>query len=443
MKPLIDDGHVASSHAQHDTQHNPILIDDDDDPSDQDLVLIEDPAIILQTRSTRHESVVIDSASWVKLPQKRIGDFCLRPGQTFRLKDCHDYLQISDILSKRLDRKHIIVRGLRFRPLRHIFAGFEGSLHDVAMVQERFTDSKVDSNGRVLETFILSQISTTRVPLYFTNLPWNMENRHENNDTTGLVCRSVYTSKFLSPARQKAPKQDAIELRNLTEEEVRQAKGINNRPMSDYSLRLARRIAQSDAKEKGRRSKIERRSVYAQNSNACSRNLQAKLRFCDGFAGMGAVTAAAKVAGLEPVVSFDHNEAVLEVYAKNHKGVHCLAKSFFTFVTRYAHLFRIDVLHLSPPCQFFSPAHTVAGKTDEANEAANLGIGACLRAMRPRVLLMEQTSGLKSTKGFRNHLMTVVASIQHEGYSVKYKVQNLAALGNPAPRKRLIIIAAA
>jgi len=32
--------------------------------------------------------------------------------------------------------------------------------------------------------------------------------------------------------------------------------------------------------------------------------------------------------------------------------------------------FQVDVLHLSPPCQVFSPAHTKAGKNDEENKAA-------------------------------------------------------------------------
>lgn len=49
----------------------------------------------------------------------------------------------------------------------------------------------------------------------------------------------------------------------------------------------------------------------------------------------------------------------------------------------------IDVLHLSCPCQYFSPMHPVAARTaqnDDANYAANYAVVPLLQATRPRMV---------------------------------------------------------
>lgn len=54
----------------------------------------------------------------------------------------------------------------------------------------------------------------------------------------------------------------------------------------------------------------------------------------------------------------------------------------------------VDILHISPPCQFWSPMHTHAGKNDDANIAALFVIIPLLEKLRPRMVTLEQTFGL-------------------------------------------------
>lgn len=102
----------------------------------------------------------------------------------------------------------------------------------------------------------------------------------------------------------------------------------------------------------------------------------------------------------------------------------------------------VDVLHLSPPCQYFSPAHTVNGPNDEENIAALFVVSKILAVMRPRVVTLEQTYGLQHGRHepFLNGLVNMFTTL---GYSIGWKVLQLADYGIPQSRKRLVIIASA
>ena len=54
----------------------------------------------------------------------------------------------------------------------------------------------------------------------------------------------------------------------------------------------------------------------------------------------------------------------------------------------------VDVLHLSPPCQTWSMAHTVEGWNDDANSASLFSVKELLEISRPRVATMEQVPGI-------------------------------------------------
>ena len=79
----------------------------------------------------------------------------------------------------------------------------------------------------------------------------------------------------------------------------------------------------------------------------------------------------------------------------------------------------VDILHLSPPCQFFSPAHTVAGKDDEMNTAASFVIWELLRRIKPRIVTLENTFGLENNHP--EYLRRVVNQFTSSSYSVRWK----------------------
>lgn len=82
---------------------------------------------------------------------------------------------------------------------------------------------------------------------------------------------------------------------------------------------------------------------------------------------------------------------------------------------------RVDILHISPPCQFWSPVHTREGKNDEANIAALFVCLELTKKLRPRIVTLKQTFGLTHAKHapFFNSL---IGSFTYLGYSIQWSV---------------------
>lgn len=81
---------------------------------------------------------------------------------------------------------------------------------------------------------------------------------------------------------------------------------------------------------------------------------------------------------------------------------------------------RVDVLHLSPPCQYFSPAHTCPGKNDEVNSASLFACGELVDLAKPRLITLEQTFGLMHAR-FRQYLNSLLRMFAERGFSVRWK----------------------
>lgn len=103
---------------------------------------------------------------------------------------------------------------------------------------------------------------------------------------------------------------------------------------------------------------------------------------------------------------------------------------------------RVDVLHLSPPCQFFSPAHTREGQNDQENIDALYSCMELVRKCTPRIITLEQTFGITHDR-HSQHFWGLIAQFTDLGYSVRWKVVRLCSWGSFQDRKRLIIIASA
>lgn len=172
----------------------------------------------------------------------------------------------------------------------------------------------------------------------------------------------------------------------------------------------------------------------------------AAFTFADVCCGAGRASRGAEMAGFKLRWALDHNAAACETFHLNFPEARLYQKQ----LTDVAHMWRgglkVDILHLSPPCQAFSPAKTTANlENDRKNIAANMEIGSCLGIARPRIVTLEQTSGLMSRGRVggkhHEHWRNVIEQFTSRGYSVAWKIMNLAELGLPQPRKRLIMIA--
>src|SRR5436309_16141446 len=96
---------------------------------------------------------------------------------------------------------------------------------------------------------------------------------------------------------------------------------------------------------------------------------------------------------------------------------------------------------MSPPCQFFSSAHTIEGKDDDKNTATFMIIEQLLKVVRPRVATLEETSGLIDQGKHNEWFCSMIKSFTDMGYNVTWGLLQGLEYGVPSRRKRLWVIA--
>ena len=168
--------------------------------------------------------------------------------------------------------------------------------------------------------------------------------------------------------------------------------------------------------------------------------------FADVCCGAGGASWGAQMAGLDLRLALDHDMAACDTYSINFPRVRLYLEDLDDFVQTGRQDLRVDIMHGSFPCQAYSPVNTTPNRERDAdNIAANMELGRCLDIARPRIATLEQTSGLMSEgyKGGRHGkaLDKFIKQFTSRGYSVAWKIVNLAEFGLPQYRKRLIMIA--
>ncbi|KAF4990618.1 hypothetical protein FGRMN_8356, partial [Fusarium graminum] len=166
-----------------------------------------------------------------------------------------------------------------------------------------------------------------------------------------------------------------------------------------------------------------------------------KYTMFDACCGAGGVSRGALMAGFKVQSAVDMAPEVWLTYEANFPDTDLFRMPLDKFITHRPQT-KVDVLHFSPPCQYFSPAHTHNSPNDDNNIFAMFGGNQLLHVLRPRIATVEQTLGL----AFPSHAVyfhSLIGDFTQHGYSVRWKVVNLATWGAAQERKRLIIIAAA
>lgn len=104
--------------------------------------------------------------------------------------------------------------------------------------------------------------------------------------------------------------------------------------------------------------------------------------------------------------------------------------------------YRVDILHLSPPCQPFSTANTTPNpEKDAENRACLTRIKPLLEIIKPRIATIESVPNLEKYK-HREDFRDLIGSIESLGYNVDWKTIACVEHGVPQKRNRLFIIAA-
>ncbi|KAF7898577.1 hypothetical protein EAF00_005023 [Botryotinia globosa] len=169
----------------------------------------------------------------------------------------------------------------------------------------------------------------------------------------------------------------------------------------------------------------------------------------DAFCGAGGTTRGAVMAGLRVKWGFDFDQHACTTWRLNFPGATCYEMSSECFVSLATpspgssdipNDVKVDILHLSPPCQYFSPAHTVEGKNDEMNTASLFAVAAVIKVAKPRVVTLEQTFGILYPR-FRGYFSSLICMFTSCGFSLRWAIVPLAQWGLPQRRFRLIVIA--
>ncbi|KAI1183280.1 S-adenosyl-L-methionine-dependent methyltransferase [Nemania serpens] len=163
--------------------------------------------------------------------------------------------------------------------------------------------------------------------------------------------------------------------------------------------------------------------------------------FGDMFCGAGGASYGARKAGFQVKVACDHHVGAYNTYAEVFPEAKLYTLDIFHFITEVQSKIRVDVLHLSPPCQFWSPAHTCAGVNDDANIAVLFSCEKLIEKLRPRLFTLEQTFGILHPR-FEFYFNSLLHGFTQNNYSVRWKIVDLVDWGSPATRKRLVMIGA-
>jgi hypothetical protein len=153
--------------------------------------------------------------------------------------------------------------------------------------------------------------------------------------------------------------------------------------------------------------------------------------FGDGFCGAGGTTTGAVQAGLKVSWGFEHWAHPGETWNQNFPNATLYlmdSDHFLLYTSRLGEDVQVDILHLSPPCQYFSPAHTVDGQHDKMNVRSFLGCSEIVRHVKPRVLTFEETAGLLNPKHLP-YLHKLITQMTRLGYSVRWKQCRLSRYG--------------
>ena len=226
------------------------------------------------------------------------------------------------------------------------------------------------------------------------------------------------------------------EVANLVTKQSASAFVLNERRSQAPRLELGSRSSHSIGTGSGTATE----PIMLYDARARSRTDGHRYTFGDSFCGAGGTSRGAIMASLNVKWGFDSDSAACKSFARNFKNstIYNLWADEVLSLSEN-HELKVDIAHISPPCQPYSPAHTTEGKDDERNQASLFAIAQILLRAKPRIVTLEQTDGLPSRHPI--FFASVIHIFNSHNYSVRWKVINLADFGLPQRRSRLIMIA--
>ncbi|KAF3490671.1 modification methylase HphIA [Arthroderma uncinatum] len=338
-------------------------------------------------------------------------------GRTYKLGK---FVELHDGTFLRLNRifhssEGTVILGPKFERLETMDSLMPDRVNELCWVVDL---GDVNSTGQPHSEEVKVPLSMVRRPriIRITNHPYTRTSAVQNRDDGLLFCRIKYTRKWVrisTTSSRGAARIVEEAITYLAPEECQ----------TSFSV-----------------SKPFLRENWRGRPPAGSGRQPRRYTFGDGFCGAGGVSRGAQQAGLKLVWAFDKSLSAMNSYRANFPSSLAETSDVADFLTNDSSDIRVDILHVSPPCQPFSSAKTIAAAHDDANEACLFSIWRLIEKCRPRIVTMEETSGLKERH--KEWLYAIIHTFVELGYSVRWGIVNCKDYGVPQSRRRLVILAA-
>ena len=379
----------------------------------------------------------------------RSGNMILRKGKTVELKS-GDFLRIRLIIQA--DSTEVFLQGLKFQRSYKLGGIVTKHANEVCWVEEIFLDgSAEDEEIPLSEVLRVRQLRMTNKTYEILNLKHTMKWPPMTTlykDEGILFCRVKYEVTYTDHAQKAKDNSFSFVdkcIRSLASEET---DGEYWEDPAD--LRAAFRGGPTSMERL-------RRSVSTMTLLGDPQMLDDDVQevpnpatqkkpytFGDVFCGGGGMSCGAAMAGLTVRWGLDFNVDAMRTYQLNFQDAtgECTSVEHFLNASIYPPAqYHVDVLHMSPPCQSFSPAQTVKPEDFEDKQVVILAVNDLVKMIKPRVITMEETYGLLHEVN-RDFFKSVVNSLAEQGYSVRWKIMNFIEYGAPQARRRVVLIAA-
>lgn len=172
-------------------------------------------------------------------------------------------------------------------------------------------------------------------------------------------------------------------------------------------------------------------------------NKKQKLVAVDLFSGGGGLTLGLKKAGFLVSAAVELDKFASATYRVNNPGAVLFNKDVRNVsgaeLLATSPTGKIDLIAACPPCQSFSSLTAKYKREDSRDELIN-EFARLVEDIMPKTIMMENVPGLMKKGG---HLFDpVICHFRKLGYSIDYKVLEVADYGVPQRRKRLVVLGA-
>ncbi len=397
-----------------------------------------------------------------RLNQIAVRGRVFRAGDVVEIANCSlgvypvEFLQITIIVGQQ--NGDVVLRGMPFSRTRNLLGKLPKKLNEVCKLLhiKRGSERLLEDAPMLFDVYYHDAIRKRH--LIYTNAIYpdncsasittppdrshsgRSRRRHDNRGL--LVCRWALKVIFVPQGRRSKPEEEALE--RLSSEEVSDPYKHSEETLCNRWRGGRARGGSWDEKQPytGAGTLVDLEDEASGHfSNACRGSRRYTL--FDAFSGAGGVSRGAQTVGFKILYAVDKSPDVWETYQQNFPETVLYGMSVDQFIqSTQNEPIRVDVLHLSPPCQYFSPAHTHQSVHDDDNIFALFGCNELINKTRPRIITVEQTFGITQDR-HHHYLRCLIGDFTQFGYSVRWKVVRLCTWGSAQDRKRLVVIAAA